>query len=107
MAELVYAFDLKSNGEIRAGSIPALGTTSVRHGSKKRDSYLSMRFLLWVLGMVLGLFLFFDLNHFFNYTITHSAEGDCGGNCDFFSWIYYYGPGFYLFAFVDETIDTF
>ena len=26
MAELVYAFDLKSNGEIRAGSIPALGT---------------------------------------------------------------------------------
>ena len=26
MAELVYAFDLKSNGEIHAGSIPALGT---------------------------------------------------------------------------------
>ena len=26
MAELVYAFDLKSNEEIRAGSIPALGT---------------------------------------------------------------------------------
>ncbi len=26
MAELVYAFDLKSNGEIRAGSIPAPGT---------------------------------------------------------------------------------
>ena len=26
MAELVYAFDLKSNGETRAGSIPALGT---------------------------------------------------------------------------------
>ena len=35
MAELVYAFDLKSNGEIRAGSIPALGTMSVRHGSKR------------------------------------------------------------------------
>ena len=28
MAELVYAFDLKSNGEIRAGSIPAPSTTS-------------------------------------------------------------------------------
>ena len=26
MAELVYAFDLKSNGEIRAGSIPAPST---------------------------------------------------------------------------------
>ena len=26
MAELVYAFDLKSNGAIRAGSIPAPGT---------------------------------------------------------------------------------
>ena len=26
MAELVYAFDLKSNGETRAGSIPAPGT---------------------------------------------------------------------------------
>lgn len=28
MAELVYAFDLKSNEETRAGSIPALGTNS-------------------------------------------------------------------------------
>ena len=27
MAELVYAFDLKSNGETRAGSIPAPSTT--------------------------------------------------------------------------------
>ena len=26
MAELVYAFDLKSNGETRAGSIPAPST---------------------------------------------------------------------------------
>ena len=26
MAEQVYAFDLKSNGETRAGSIPAPGT---------------------------------------------------------------------------------
>ena len=29
MAELVYAFDLKSNGEIRAGSIPAPSTIFV------------------------------------------------------------------------------
>ena len=29
MAELVYAFDLKSNGEIRAGSIPAPSTNWV------------------------------------------------------------------------------
>ena len=29
MAELVYAFDLKSNGEIRAGSIPAPGTIRI------------------------------------------------------------------------------
>ena len=31
MAELVYAFDLKSNGEIRAGSIPAPSTIDVRY----------------------------------------------------------------------------
>lgn len=29
MAELVYAFDLKSNGETRAGSIPAPSTNVV------------------------------------------------------------------------------
>ena len=29
MAELVYAFDLKSNGETRAGSIPAPSTIDV------------------------------------------------------------------------------
>ena len=31
MAELVYAFDLKSNGEIRAGSIPAPSTIDVMY----------------------------------------------------------------------------
>ncbi len=29
MAELVYAFDLKSNGETRAGSIPAPSTNGL------------------------------------------------------------------------------
>ena len=50
MAELVYAFDLKSNGAIRAGSIPALGTMSpleerifVRRGLKKRSKCAIMK----------------------------------------------------------------
>ena len=41
MAELVYAFDLKSNGEIRAGSIPALGT--------KEASGQPLSFLLYLI----------------------------------------------------------
>lgn len=30
MAELVYAFDLKSNGEIHMGSSPISGTTEIK-----------------------------------------------------------------------------
>ena len=34
MAELVYAFDLKSNGEIHMGSSPISGTTAVIPGTQ-------------------------------------------------------------------------
>ena len=33
MAELVYAFDLKSNGETRAGSIPAPSTKTQKEAA--------------------------------------------------------------------------
>ena len=33
MAELVYAFDLKSNGETRAGSIPAPSTKNTKEAA--------------------------------------------------------------------------
>ena len=43
MAELVYAFDLKSNGETRAGSIPAPST--IDHWCNKLDRVSSLFFI--------------------------------------------------------------
>ena len=40
MAELVYAFDLKSNGEIRMGSSPISGTMCLAV-HERRDAALS------------------------------------------------------------------
>ena len=48
MAELVYAFDLKSNGEIHMGSSPISGTTS---GFFERFSRVSAFFVV-ILGSV-------------------------------------------------------
>ena len=43
MAELVYAFDLKSNGEIRAGSIPAPSTKETKKKLKLALVFLRRR----------------------------------------------------------------
>ena len=37
MAELVYAFDLKSNGETRTGSSPVSATTHLKIAHEKGD----------------------------------------------------------------------
>ena len=66
MAELVYAFDLKSNGEIRAGSIPALGTIPSdmfqKMGDRIFDAILALGTML--VNMLLAIDFFDDVCYY-------------------------------------------
>lgn len=46
MAELVYAFDLKSNGEIHMGSSPISGTNKMT-SKNAVIVYLKIYYILW------------------------------------------------------------